>query len=208
MKKIDTGWEDLRAPWLECDNFPEIIEKRVDLLDILDHQDIEYIAGNYGKFTHKLRCPFKAHADGNERTASMYLCSHENSFKCFGCNHSGGVINFTMLLLGMPLYETYKWLAEFAEISDISQLSSEVGAKRERHDPEKTTNFQALKIANLVREHLKLKKNTNDYNKWVDWADKRFKKLDSLLGTTEEKNWEVIGKYYMKLKNIIEGKNK
>lgn len=200
------NWEEISAPWLECENFAEIIEKKVELLDLLDKFDIEYIAINGSKFSHKLRCPFKNHAEGNERTASMFLCSDENSFKCFGCNHSGSVINFMMIYSGLPLYETYKWLAEFAGITDISQLSAEVGVKRERQDPEKTTIFQSLRVAHLIRKHLVSKKNTTEYDKWLDWADKRFRKLDTLLSITEEKNWEVIGKYYMKLKSIVEKK--
>ena len=199
-------WSEINDPWLECETFPDLIAERVNILDILDKLELEYIITNNGEFSHKLRCPFPNHSEGSERTASMFVSTQKNSFYCFGCNTGKNVIDFTMKMLGMPYQEALKWLAELAGITDVNQLSSDPFAKKERRDPEKNTGFQALKIANLVREHLVSKKTSLEYNKWVAWADKRFKKLDTLLDSTEDKDWEVINNYYLKLKGIISKK--
>src|SRR5574342_124989 len=103
MSKQPLDWCEINDPWLEHDAFPELIEERVNILDILDKLDIEYINSHGGEFSHKLRCPLPEHSGGNERTASMFICAEKNSFYCFGCNSGGTIINFVVRLLGMPL---------------------------------------------------------------------------------------------------------
>lgn len=195
-------WGEISDPWLEHETFPELIEEKANILDILDKLDIEYINSFSGEFSHKLRCPLPSHSSGNERTASMFICAEKNSFYCFGCNSGGNVINFTMRILGLPFYEALKWLADATGINgnDVSDTI----VKKERRDPEKTVVFQAFRTGNLIRDQLASKKNSDTYNRWMVWADKRFKKLDAFLDTLEDKDWEVVNDYYCKIKSFID----
>ena len=203
MNKTPPDWSEINDPWLEHETFPELIGEKVNILDILDKLNIEYINSHSGEFSHRLRCPLPSHSEGNERTASMFICAEKNSFYCFGCNSGGNVINFTMRMLGLPYYEALKWLAETAGISDISEISDTI-VKRERRDPEKTVVFQAFRIGIIIREHLTSKKESVDYNKWKVWADKRFKKIDIFMDTVSDDDWEVVNKYYVKIKSFID----
>jgi len=199
-KNLD--WAEINDPWVEHETFPELIEEKANILDILDKMDIEYINSFSGEFSHKLRCPLPSHSSGNERTASMFICADKNSFYCFGCNSGGNVINFVMRMQGLPFYEALKWLAEAAGINGADV--SDIVIKKERRDPEKTVVFQTLRTGTLIRDQLASKKNSVDYNRWLVWADKRFKKLDIFLDTVEDKDWDVVNDYYCKIKSFID----
>ena len=202
MKNNNAEWEKIDLPWLEHEAFATLIDKKINILDILDKFNIEYINSHTGKFSHKLRCPFPIHSSGNERTASMFICADKNSFYCFGCNSGGNVINFVMRMQGLPFYEALKWLAEAAGINGADV--SDIVIKKERRDPEKTVVFQTLRTGTLIRDQLASKKNSVDYNRWLVWADKRFKKLDIFLDTVEDKDWDVVNDYYCKIKSFID----
>ena len=199
-KNLD--WAEINDPWVEHETFPELIEEKANILDILDKLDIEYINSFSGEFSHKLRCPLPSHSSGNERTASMFICADKNSFYCFGCNSGGNVTNFIMRMHGLPFYEALKWLAEAAGITGAD--ASDIVVKKERRDPDKTVVFQTLRTGTLIRDHLSSKKKAIDYNRWLVWADKRFKKLDIFLDTVEDKDWEVVNDYYCKIKSFID----
>ena len=56
----------------------------IPLIKVFKHYNIYCNESNY-----KIRCPFKSHSDGHEKTASFYYYHKTNSFNCFGC-HKGG----------------------------------------------------------------------------------------------------------------------
>ena len=205
MKNNNAEWEKIDLPWLEHEAFATLIDKKINILDILDKFNIEYINSHTGKFSHKLRCPFPIHSSGNERTASMFICAENNSFYCFGCNSSGSPANFVMKMLGCPFYEALKWLAKLVGINTCEDVDfNDVSITRERRDPEKTVVFHAHRTGVIIRDHLKNKKNSEDYNRWQVWADKRFKKIDHFLDTLGDDKWEEASKYYDKIKLIID----
>jgi len=194
-----SGWADIDMPWIENEGLMDFLIEKANILDILDEFDIEYIETSSGEFSHKLRCPF--HADGDERTPSMFVCLAKNSFYCFGCNSGGSIINLVAKHLGIPFYEAIKWLSEFIGLDQNTEIT---WTKKERRDPHETILFQVFEIGALIREQLKKKENADNYNKWIVWANERYKKLDYFLDSIKDEEWEIVSKYKDKVKIFIE----
>jgi len=192
------------TPWADIENIHEIILDKVNFLDILDKYDIEYSKSFSGSFSHKLKCPLLSHLDGRERTASFFISESHNSFYCFGCNAGGTVIDFVKLYDNICYNEVVDKLFKYI---DIKEIDTNIPNVRERVNPEFTIAFYVLKSGITIREHLKTIKDTKNSYKWYRWADKRFVRLDFYLDKLEDKQWEVVKKYYQKITNFIE-KNK
>ena len=189
-------WVDGDMPWVENENFPKAVVEKVAILELLDSFKLEYTPCSSGDFTHKMKCPFPIHADGQERTASCYVSETTNKFYCFGCNNGGSVIDFVKLYLGKPFGETLKWLGDFAGITS-SDVSKETVPK-EKKDPEKTISVWVMRAGLEIRKHLENQKGKAKYNKWCEWSDRQFEKLDSFMNLSD-KEWETAKQYYDRL---------
>src|ERR1700722_7817019 len=59
---------------------------------------IGYLLKHYGvridPYSNKAICPFKAHKNGRENTASFKVYEETNTFKCFGCGRGGKLTHF------------------------------------------------------------------------------------------------------------------
>jgi len=202
-----TDWADINMPWFEVDEFIEILVDKVHILDILDKWGIEVTACPSGEFTHRLRCPLPAHADGGERTASFFISETQNKFYCFGCNSGGSVIDLISSYAGKPFHESVKWLAAYAGMTgenledDLKNLP-----KREKRDPEKMVSTHIFRTGILIRDYLNKIKGKRDYNKWCEWADKKFIKLDKCLNKLSDDDWEIAKLYHDKVMNYLESK--
>ena len=195
-------WTNIEIPWLEKDGITDFIIEKANIIDVLEKFDIEYTKSGTGEFTHKLKCPF--HANGDERTPSMFVNINKNNFYCFSCSAGGNIINFVSMQLGIPFYEATNWILNFIGASGNEDY---VWTKKEKIDPHKTVLFQVFEAGKIIRDYIKSKVNSKDYNKWIFWADDRFKRLDCFLDNTQDDDWEIVNKYKEKVINFI-GKNK
>lgn len=192
---------DSNEPWFEIDGFAEILLDKISILDILDRYEVEYTATYAGAFSHKAHCPFPAHLQGNERTASLFVSEEDNSFHCFGCKGHGTAINFVMLYKGMPYYRVLEELSNIAGITDgdFSDIKP-----REKRDP----NYRLLphlhRAGTTIREHLKQIDDPDEYKKWEKWADKQFAKMDDCLDKMTDDEWERAERFSKAIERHIE----
>lgn len=74
---------------------------------------------------HKSLCCFH-----DDHTPSLYYNVRKNTYRCFSCGASGGVIDLAMHMLQKPFYDTCRQLA-----SDENILLSEYKPKTEKEEP-------------------------------------------------------------------------
>ncbi|MFA5024093.1 MAG: CHC2 zinc finger domain-containing protein [Patescibacteria group bacterium] len=197
------GWTNNEMPWLE-ESFPKIIVEKVSLLSLLDYYKIDYMPCSSGNFDHKMKCPLPMHSEGSERTASCFVSSTTNKFYCYGCNRGSSVIDFVSFYSGKPYIETLKWLAQFAGITSIE--ASPAAVIKEKKDPNKTTRKWIMDTGIIIRTFLKSVEEKTEYNKWCDWAEKRYVELDKYMDELKDKDYEIVEKYYNKVKKYLGAK--
>jgi CHC2 zinc finger len=92
----DTG--DTSEAYGGKDHYEELndLANTIPLIKVFKHYNIYCNEAN-----HKIRCPFKSHSDGHERTASFYYYHKTNSFKCFGCNKGAPFAHATHFVSAM-----------------------------------------------------------------------------------------------------------
>ena len=84
----------------------------MDLRDaVLARVDLVELIGQYTALTHagrewKGRCVFH-----NEKTASFHVNPEKGVYHCFGCNASGGAIQFVMQVESLEFRDALEWLA-------------------------------------------------------------------------------------------------
>jgi len=198
-------WHEIE-PWFAIDGFDDVILSRVNIIDILDMLDIEYGQCRSGEFTHRIRCPFKIHAEGAERTPSCYVSQETNSFYCFGCNSNGTLIDFYAKYKPCPYFKAMEEISGLIGITseeDIQKILDTL-PKREKRDPEKTMAFHVFKTGSMIREYLQKVESTTEYSRKVLWADKKiFPKLDSFLDDMSDDDWEKAKEFHDKIKGLI-----
>lgn len=197
-------WDQINAPWIENEDYSRALLDLCSFSDILDHWNIEYTSCSSGEYDHKMRCPLPIHAGGQERTASCYFSDTKNKFRCYGCSNSGSIIDFISLYSGRPFYEAVKWLSDFARLTpeQIEAGLSNLPA-REHKDPDKTVSKYVLRSGILIRDFLKSIRKKADYSKWVEWADRRFERLDRYSAKLTDKDWEQVKAYYEKIERFL-----
>jgi len=189
MKTLD--WNDIDVSWIVCE---DVVLDKVGILDILDKCDLDYATVSGGEFSYRMRCPFTWHADGAERTASLYISRDQDSFYCFGCNYNGNTINFTEYLLGKPYDKAIEWLAGIGGITE-DNVGDIPSISRIRRKPEETVAFYVMKAGVLIRRWLKLAKGQSSYERYCDWAERQFITLDNLLDL-DDAEWERAKEKY------------
>jgi len=198
-------WTEINAPWFEIERFPQLVESKINIIDVLGLLKLEYSQSRSGEFTHRMRCPFKIHADGEERTPSLFMSQDTNSFYCYGCHSHGTFINFIMYYLGCPYFKAIEWVVEATGMmgGDIQKALENLPI-RERMDPEKTIETWVFRIGNDVRNYLNSLKGKNKYNTELFWADtKIYPKLDYIMDEFSDKDWERVKKYHDKIKKYM-----
>ena len=71
------------------DNF-ELVKSRLSIRDV-----VEYYTGEHFNRDDKCHCPFPDHAE--DKNPSFSILKDKNTFKCFGCDKGGSVIDFVMM---------------------------------------------------------------------------------------------------------------
>lgn len=74
----------------------EDINKKINLITLLDNFEIEYIKEQTGRV--KIRCPF--HEGDNEPSLVIYTDSDPHTWWCFGCQKGSDPIQFLWLISG------------------------------------------------------------------------------------------------------------
>ena len=76
--------------------------KKKKLFIVLRQYGIEPVRSNqYSEWSNSIICPFPSHKGGNERSASFGYNFVKDTFHCFGCNMSGGAVEFISLKEGL-----------------------------------------------------------------------------------------------------------
>lgn len=198
-------WGDKSEPWIEIEEFSQIIIDKINIIDILDKYGIEYTKACSGNFNYKLRCPLPVHLDGNERTPSMYVSDKNNDFHCYGCNSGGTVISFMMMYHGEPYLKSMERLATYAGITE-GNIDLSAIKPREKVNPEHTIAIHVYRSGLAIREYLKKLSNSDEYKDNVVWAGRQFDRLDRYLIDFDDEKWEEVKKYHDKVIRFIEAK--
>jgi DNA primase len=199
-------WTDIDMPWIEVDNFIDIIIDKISISDILDKWGIAYEPCQSGEFTHRLKCPLPVHMNGGERTASMFISNTTNRFYCFGCNSGSSMVDLVSLYMGQPYYESLRWLSQLAGITKVDEKDLANISKRPKLDPEKTIALHVFRTGLLIKNFVNYSKGKKEYNKWCKWADDKFCKLDGYLEKLENDDWEIVKIYHDNILNFTKRK--
>ena len=190
-------WDDIEIPWLDNDNFADLILDKVCWTDILDECSVSYRENGHDSY--KVQCPF--HASGNERTPSLSATEANGTYYCFACAASGSKIEFVSKLFGIPYHKAMEWLATLAEIDGVNIDMLDLPARRHR-PPEETVAHYVHKSGILLRDTLISFTGSSEYGKWSRWVDKQFVKLDVCLDQGDD-SWEIAKAYLEWLGNKI-----
>jgi len=68
----------------------EEVKNRLAIRDV-----VEYYSGEHFNRDNKCHCPFPDHA--GDKNPSFSILKGKNTFKCFGCDKGGSVIDFVMM---------------------------------------------------------------------------------------------------------------
>lgn len=202
-KRIIPDWDEIEEPWWDTEGFIELLLDKVSILDILDKYEIEYTRVSAGNFDHKLRCPFPAHQGGQERTASLCVDNSEGNFYCYGCNAHGNTISFLMHLKDMVYYAAIEELSKMAGLSedDCKDINF---VPREKINPEHTIMPYVFKAGVEIREFLAKVEDPKQYRKWAAFARDQFHKMDNMLNTLKDSDWEKAKKYQTRISAFLD----
>lgn len=191
-------WGETAEPWWETEGFTDLLLSKVNFLDVLDRYEIEYIRTSSGNFDHKLRCPLLSHQDGQERTPSMYVSSTENNFYCYGCHAHGNTISFLAQYKSMVYYRAVEELAALAGITEAN-CKDIVFVPKPKIELKHTIHPYLYKAGVEIRDYLESISDTDGYAKWAVWATNQFRKMDSMMDSMDDSEWEQVKQYQNKV---------
>ena len=145
------------------------IIKQIKISDLFEEEKIALEESISGNFTHRCKCPFSSHKNGNEKTKSLFIDCNNNNFYCFGCGANNNSIDFYMALKSISFSDA------------ISELSIRLEKENiEREEPilvAKTSNYPIiLEISSLFR---KLYRNSEILDQ--NWIDSLSRKVDEKI---------------------------
>ena len=135
----------------------------------------------------KVTCPFKHHANGNEKTPSFFYYPQNNSFYCFGCKSGRYPVDF------VSIYENIDRLSAADKILNNFDLVESV-----RGDDEfKEKALLLICFSNFVREQIK----TIDRDKLSEY-ERNLSTFDNYIRNNED----ISKKGFQKLIDIVKDK--
>ena len=140
---------------------------------------------SHSKFDFKCKCPNKEHKQGRESTDSFFINAKNNDFYCFGCNISGNVIQFYMLLEGCDYFSAIEALHAYEKEVEDNEVKSEY---------KKIYAEELLELSDVVRTILKknMIKNTEEFLEKLDLKQEEIKfDKDKIVNLTKK----LRGKY-------------
>lgn len=76
-------------------NIIRLANSKVKLISVLNQRNIHFNRQNqYQEWSVSIKCPFPAHKNGNESTASFGYNFIKDIFYCFGCGNGGQAVEF------------------------------------------------------------------------------------------------------------------
>ena len=100
--------------------------RKVRLINILNHYGIKLVKTRRGDWSQPIICPLKSHKGANERTASFGYNFIQDRFNCFGCGASGRAVEFIALREGKSkLSVAKKILEKYSGYADEAKFDSE-----------------------------------------------------------------------------------
>lgn len=198
---------DTFCPWIDIENPSEVFAQKISIIELLDYYGIEYIHG--GGEQYKARCPF--HANGEERTPSMYIYNDTASFHCFACQANGNIVDFVIRQLGFdPAKKGFGFNKAVDELAKITGIISTDSVKftlaKKKIIKEETIEYWIGKCGVEIRNFLFSHKDHTEYNKWAGWAEKRFAYMDKILESAKDDQWENAKKYYETIIHKLQSK--
>lgn len=172
---------------------------------ILPNVQMEKLVRKYAKnveptassiFTHKCTCPSKGHKGGEERTASFYFSEENKSFKCFGCGIWGDAFDFVSLMRGIPADIAVERYVERNEL-DVDGL----GGPSVPHFDISALNYE---LSVTLRDYLREKVGTDEYEKEREWVDRIFKRIDNRFAHLTNEDFEQARQFYMQIRMELE----
>ena len=149
----------------------EQIKQQLDFTDILQKYGFEVNRAGF------ISCPFHT----TDKTPSLKISKSNKSFKCYGCNAGGTVIDFVMNLFNIKFNEaivkidndfclglTRKLTLREAQAIKVKQIEMIKKRQQEQRDQEekKQNYYEALDLW-ILNEHIKNKYEPKDpYEEW------------------------------------------
>ena len=81
------------------------VKNRLSIKDVIEH----YSLATFNR-DNKCHCPFPDHQD--VKSPSLSILKDNNTFRCFGCDKSGSVIDFVMMYKGVDKVQAVQMLNE------------------------------------------------------------------------------------------------
>lgn len=183
--------------------FRDYVVASIDIEEILKHYNIDSAECKTGTFTHKARCPFYFHKEGQERTASLRIDAENKTFYCFGCNQCGDIVKFIEVLIGTPYVEVLKRLAVF--VGFVASANKELGKTTGTliKQVKKTNEKFLYQSGILIRDYINSLKGGEFYKTECAWADSILNKLDEYFGGIDKYDLVEAEKVYSSLRDVV-----
>jgi DNA primase len=158
-----------------------MLHQKISFVDVAKRATRKMMPCWQTKFTHKCACPF--HADGMERTPSLYFSEESKLFYCFACNINGDLFDFISYLEGRPWSLVVQDLLNSEEI-DTEQIDvAEFEAGIINYDIIYHINFE---LSERLRDYLFKIRDKSYYKQEQDWVDKTYKRIDERLSSLDD----------------------
>lgn len=191
--------------------FKNAIISRIKITDIMKEYGIALEPKPTGQFTHRARCPFhKGKSGGPERTPSMFISEHTNSFCCFACGQGGSIIEFVSLYEGSPPLTALIKLAKRIGLMDKDGKWDELKLDSLPLAIENTKTIEPFlfEISFELREYLKPHINTPDFEKELVWMEKVASKADEFLSNIGHEDYDYAEDLCNKIKSSIKNRKR
>lgn len=164
----------------------ELINKYVQITDVAEEFGIRLESISSGEFDFKCKCPAKDHKGGSERTSSLCISTKQNSFYCFGCNASGGAVNFYMICSD----------SDFQTAIEI--LTPSVPSEATFLPQRKQSNIDILiSISNMFRQSML--ENKND----IKWISSLMEKVDKKIDNMKFDDIDSANRLKVSVENVL-----
>lgn len=116
------------------DRSVQLANRKRKLLVVLRQYGIEPVSRSQANdWSILITCPFPSHKGGNERTPSFGYSFEKDIFNCFGCNKSGGAVEFISYKENMDKYlVARKILDEFGGYDRNEELPEDINPQIEK----------------------------------------------------------------------------
>jgi CHC2 zinc finger len=197
-----SGWNTF-DPALDIDNPNEVLGQAIPILTLLDRFNIDYTPA--GQDQYKTLCLW--HDDSNP---SLNIYEKTNSYFCWSCRANGGLVEFMARCMGssgcpgtLGYNRAISELCRMAGITSGESVAQFIAPPKRK--PEETIDYWVVRAGNEIRKHLQTKEGNKGYDAWNAWADSHFKRLDCMLDSGKNDQWEKAKKYYDAILKQIRG---